>query len=187
MYFQSQVRDASECTATATDGKISFPAAINSPAATCADTFAWSSFLETIQSEFWNQRANGETVWVANPKPICSSDGATDCCFVDISATPQVGYRDTSGDVRKPDDIGAPGKYFPYIPGDWGGAEETSFAGGKPGNSHNATFLHTLDPARVARQGQVDRVPQRQLRPLHDRTGTLLQAWPGEAVRPGRR
>ncbi|MBT4905386.1 MAG: hypothetical protein HON62_00760 [Rhodospirillaceae bacterium] len=156
MYFHSQVRDAPECTATATDGKTSFPAAINSPAATCADTFAWASFLETIQSEFWNQWANDETVWVADPKPICSSDGATDCCFVDIGATPQVGYRDASGNVRKPDDVGAPGKYCPYIPGDWGGSAETSFAGGKPGNSHNATFLRTLDPARVARQGQVE-------------------------------
>jgi hypothetical protein len=58
--------------------------------------------------------------------------------------------------VRKPDDIGAPGKYCPYIPADWGGATETTFAGGKPGNSHNATFLRTLDPARVARQGQVE-------------------------------
>ncbi|MBT4771131.1 MAG: hypothetical protein HOL07_05350 [Rhodospirillaceae bacterium] len=156
MYFHSQVRDAPECTATATDGTITYPEAINSPAASCADTFAWASFLETIQAEFWNQWANDETVWVADPKPLCSSDGATDCCFVNIDATPQVGYRDASGKVREPDDIGAPGKHCPYIPADWGGSTETTFAGGKPGNSHNATFLRTLDPARVARQGQVE-------------------------------
>ena len=58
--------------------------------------------------------------------------------------------------MREPDDIGGPGAFCPYIPGDWGGADETTFANGKPGNSHNATFLRTLDPARVARQGQVE-------------------------------
>ncbi|MEP4379340.1 MAG: hypothetical protein ABJ215_18210 [Alphaproteobacteria bacterium] len=156
MYFHSHVRDAPTCTATAANGVISFPDTINSPAATCADTFAWASFLETIQARFWDQWANDETIWVVDPKPLCTSDGATDCCFVRIGAAPQVGHRDASGNVREPDDVGAPGKHCPYIPGDWGGSAETSFAGGKPGNSHNATFLRTLDPARVARQGQVE-------------------------------
>lgn len=113
-------------------------------------------FLETIKARFWDQWANDETVWVKNPKPLCATDGATDCCFVNADATPQVGYRDANGDVREPDDVGGPGAFCPYIPGDWGGALETTFAGGKPGNSHNSTFLRTLDPARVARQGQVE-------------------------------
>lgn len=156
MYFHSQVRDAPACTATATGGEISYPAAINSPAATCPDTFAWATFLETIKAGFWNQWANDETVWISNPKPLCSTDGSTDCCVVDAGVTPQVGYRDSNGVLREPKDVGGPGEFCPYIPGDWGGSDETTFAGGKPGNSHNTTFLRTLDPARVARQGQVE-------------------------------
>jgi hypothetical protein len=156
VYFHSQVCDAPACTATASGGEISYPGTINSPAATCPDTFAWATFLETIRAGFWNQWANDETVWVKNPKPLCATDGATDCCFVSADSKPQVGYRDAKGDVHEPDDIGGPGAFCPYIPGDWGGADETTFANGKPGNSHNATFLRTLDPARVARQGQVE-------------------------------
>lgn len=68
MYFHSHVRDAPECTATVADGTITYPAAINSPAATCADAFAWASFLETIQAKFWDQWANDETVWVVDPE-----------------------------------------------------------------------------------------------------------------------
>lgn len=180
MYFHSHVRDAPECVATARDGAISYPATINSPAATCPDTFAWTSFLETVRAGFWNQWANDETVWVADPKPLCSTDTAVDCCFVNIGAKPQVGYRDAAGNVREPDDIGAPGKHCPYIPGDWGGSKETTFAGGKPGNSHNTTFLRTLDPGRVARQGQVEVVYRNDVFVRYT-TGQELYSKPGLA------
>ena len=62
VYFHSQVCDAPACTATASGGEISYPGTINSPAATCPDTFAWATFLETIRAGFWNQWANDETV-----------------------------------------------------------------------------------------------------------------------------
>ena len=163
MYFHSQVRDAPECGATInSDGDITYPATINSPAATCPDTVGWTQFLEAIQAEFWRNWANDETIWVSEPKPVCATDGSTDCCFWKRSGTPLVGYRNAAGEVQRPDDIGAPGKYCPYQPGDWGGADETTFAGGKPGGSHNTTFLRELDPARIARQGQVEVVYRNQ-------------------------
>lgn len=163
MYFHSQVRDAPECGArVAANGDISYPATINSPAATCPDAFGWAQFLEAIQAEFWTNWANDETIWVYEPKPVCATDSSTDCCFSKRSGTPLVGYRDAEGKVRKPDDIGAPGKYCPYQPGDWGGSDELTFANGKPGGSHNTTFLRELDPARIARQGQVEVVYRNQ-------------------------
>ena len=80
MYFHSQVRDAPECTATVTaGGDIAYPATINSPAATCPDAFGWAQFLEAIQAEFWKNWANDETIWVSDPKPLCATDGSTDC------------------------------------------------------------------------------------------------------------
>lgn len=157
MYFHSQVRDASECGASiSNDGDINYPSSISSPAATCPDTFGWAQLLEAIQAEFWKNWANDETIWVSEPKPICTTDGSTDCCFWKRSGTPLVGYRDAAGKVVRPDDVGGPGKYCPYQPSDWDGANETTFAGGKPGSSHNTTFLRNLDPARIARQGEVE-------------------------------
>ena len=157
MYFHSQVRDAPTCSIEADkNGKIGFSQEISNPAATCADAYGWKQILDAIESEFWTDWANDETVWVAGPKPLCSSDAATDCCFVNPGESPLVGYRNASGDVVPPSDVGGPGTNCPYIPGDWGGAHETTFAGGKPVTSHNTTFLRTQDPARIARQRVVE-------------------------------
>lgn len=157
MYFNSHVRDSPECTASInSEGKVIYPATISNPAATCPDTYSWATFLGTIKARFWDQWGNDETVWIDTPKPACSSAEDTDCCFVEPNGAQQVGYRNSAGETVKPHNIGGFGNYCPYIPGDWGGAIETTFAGGKPGNSHNSTFLRTLDPGRVARQGQVE-------------------------------
>ncbi len=56
----------------------------------------------------------------------------------------------------KPSNIGGPGVNCPYIPGDYGGAHQTTFSGGKNITSHNSTFLRTQDPARIARQREVE-------------------------------
>lgn len=156
MYFHSYVKDADDCSMSATGNSIRFSDDIPSPAATCPDAFGWKSLLDAINSEFWVNWANDETIWVSSPKPLCASDKNTDCCFVDSGAQTQVGYRDKSGKILKPDDIGGPGKYCPYIPGDWGGADETTFAGAKAQTSHNTTFLRKFDPARIARQREVE-------------------------------
>ncbi|MFW5834845.1 MAG: hypothetical protein ACOCYE_12190 [Pseudomonadota bacterium] len=157
MYFHSHISDAPACAVTAAaDGTFTFAPEITNPAATCPDAFAWTQFLGAIQAEFWQQWANDETVWVAQPKPLCTADRPDDCCFVDAEATPQVGYRDAAGEIVAPAVVGGPGEHCPYIPADWGGAEETEFAGGKPFRSHNTTFLRTLDPARIARQQEVE-------------------------------
>lgn len=157
MYFHSQVKDAATCAMTVTEtGTIAFPYGISAPAATCPDASGWRQFLEAIQSEFWVNWGNDETLWVKTPKALCADDFSTDCCFVDPTADVRVGYRDASGTVVKPDDIGGPGAMCPYIPADWGGSDETTFAGGKPVTSHNSTFLRTLDPARIARQREVE-------------------------------
>jgi len=157
MYFMSYVRDADLCAVTAAqDGTFAFAEGISNPAATCPDAFAWTQFLGAIQAEFWRNWANDETVWVEDPKPLCSEDRRNDCCFLDPGGTPQVGFRDQTGRIFEPLEIGGPGEFCPYIPGDWGGAPETVFRGGKPLSSHNTTFLRTLDPARVARQQEVE-------------------------------
>lgn len=157
MYFHSHVRDAPTCAMTAAaDGSINFPDAIGAPAATCPDAFGWKQFLEAIQAEFWDEWANDETVWVSDPKTVCTSADQTDCCFVAPGESVQVGYRGADGQPVKPADIGGPGSHCPYIPGDWGGSDETTFEGAKPITSHNTTFLRTLDPARIARQREVE-------------------------------
>ncbi|HSG88740.1 MAG TPA: hypothetical protein VLA56_05985 [Pseudomonadales bacterium] len=157
MYFHSQVQDAQECAMTvAGDGPIVFDDAVSNPAATCADAFGWKQMLEAIGANFWTEWANDETLWVKTPKPVCATDADNDCCFVAPDATPQVGYRDVSGRIVAPTDVGGPGAQCPYIPGDWGGAEETVFAGGKTVTSHNTTFLRKRDPARIARQREVE-------------------------------
>lgn len=157
MYFHSQVQDAKECVIHAeAEDQVYFDRRITNPAATCPDAFGWKQFLDAIQAQFWTQWANDETVWVSSPKPVCSDETTTDCCFVDDNAEPQVGYKDAAGKVVPPPDVGGPGKYCPYIPGDWGGTDETTFAGGKPVTSHNTTFLRELDPARIARQREVE-------------------------------
>ncbi|MEJ2320764.1 MAG: hypothetical protein P8Z31_00050 [Gammaproteobacteria bacterium] len=157
MYFHSQVRDASYCEMKAeSPADIVFPDSISNPAATCSDAYAWKQFAEAILAQFWDQWASDETVWVSHPRPLCGDATSTDCCFVDPGARPQVGYRDVSGKVVEPDDIGGPGINCPYIPGDWGGAMETTFAGGKTISSHNTTFLRQQDPGRIARQREVE-------------------------------
>lgn len=159
MYFHSQVQDAPECTATTNNvGKSGFPTTIGSPAATCPDAFGWTQFLGAIQAGFWENWANDETVWVSDPRPLCSSDSTVDCCFVNISGTPQVGYRDAAGHARPPAIVGGPGMFCPYIPGDYGGAAMTKYSEAKPVTRHNTTILRQLDPARVARQQEVELV-----------------------------
>jgi hypothetical protein len=157
MYFHSQVRDAPTCAMTATrDGAIEFPDAISSPAATCPDAFGWAQFVEAVQARFWTQWANDETLWPGTPKPLCSTAGQTDCCFVDAGATPAVGYRGADGRVVKPANLGAPAAFCPYSPGDWGGAPLTTYKGGKAVTGHNGTILAVVDPGRVARQQEVE-------------------------------
>lgn len=159
MFFHSYVKDAKGCAMTVeSNGEIVFPEGISNPAATCPDAFGWKQFIDAVSSQFWVNWANDETVWASQPKPVCTRAGQNDCCFVDISSNipQQVGYRNAEGVVVKPDDIGGPGKYCPYIPADWGGSDETTFAGGKPVTSHNTTFLRLLDPARIARQREVE-------------------------------
>jgi hypothetical protein len=159
MYFQSHVKDAQICSmSTNADGDIVFPDDIPNPAATCPDAFAWKQFLGAVQKQFWRDWANDETVWVNKPKAPCSDRSDTDCCFVRTGgdAKRTVGYRDPDGNVHKPRDVGGPGRYCPYIPGDWGGAHETTFAGARPISSHNTTFLRHLDPGRLARQQEAE-------------------------------
>ncbi len=157
MYFRSHVQDAPSCALTVTDdGEFAFPDEISSPAATCPDAFGWMTYLQTIQDLFWENWANDETIWVASPKPLCDTTRANDCCFVDEGGTPQVGYRDAQGEVQPPAVVGGPGEFCPHIPADWGGAIETVFKGGKPFTTHNTTFLGELDPARIARQREVE-------------------------------
>lgn len=157
MYFHSQVRDASICSMEVDEsGEIVFGEGISNPAATCPDAAGWKQMLDAIGAEFWTNWANDETVWVASPRPVCTAANPNDCCFTDPGGTPQVGYRDASGNVVGPSEVGGPGVNCPYIPGDWGGAHETTFAGGKSVTSHNTTFLRTQDPARIARQREVE-------------------------------
>lgn len=156
MYFHSQVQDAPQCAMSVVDGELRFPAAITNAAATCPDAFGWMQMLEAIGEQFWEQWGNDETLWVSSPKPLCESARDRDCCFVNENGTPQVGYRDASGNTVRPSDIGGPGEYCPYVPGDYGGSDETTFQGGKPVSSHNTTFLRSLDPARIARQQEVE-------------------------------
>lgn len=157
MYFHSQVRDSPTC-ATKVDSKgvIGFPTSISNPAATCPDAAAWKQLIDAITHEFWDNWGNDETLWVSDPKPLCATSSQNDCCFVSTKGSPQVGFRDEAGKVVKPSNVGGPGQYCPYIPGDWGGATETTFAGAKPVTSHNTTFLRNLDPGRIARQREAE-------------------------------
>ena len=157
MYFHSQVRDAPVCSMQMdSSGDIVFARNVSSPAATCPDAFGWMQMLDAIKNEFWTQWANDETVWVTSPKPLCQSDADRDCCFVNPGLSPLVGYRNVSGKLVPPSDVGGPGHHCPYIPGDFGGSDETTFAGGKTVTSHNTTFLRTQNPARIARQREVE-------------------------------
>ncbi len=156
MYFHSYVKDAADCSMLIARKGIVFGENIASPAATCPDAYAWKSFMDAIQAGFWINWANDETIWVSTPKPLCSSTRDVDCCFVDPKGKQQVGYRNSAGKIVKPGDIGGPGENCPYIPGDWGGADETTFAGAKAQTSHNTTFLHRFNPARIARQREVE-------------------------------
>jgi hypothetical protein len=158
MYFHSQVRDGPTCAMNAdSKGVIGFPASLSNPVATCPDASAWKQLLDAITHSFWDKWGNDETLWISDPRPLCATSSQNDCCFVSTkSSPPQVGYRDTAGKVVKPSDVGGPGQFCPYIPGDWGGATETTFAGAKPVTSHNTTFLHNFDPDRIARQREVE-------------------------------
>jgi hypothetical protein len=157
MYFHSQVQDAPICELTASDdGGITFPELVTNPAATCPDAFAWKTFLETIQAEFWRNWGNDETVWVDQPRPLCTTERTADCCEVTGESAPQVVYIDAGGQVQEPAVVGGPGSFCPHIPGDWGGASETMFRGGKPFSSHDRTFLNDLDPAKIAREAEAE-------------------------------
>lgn len=157
MYFHSQVQDATECALRLNgENQIEFSPTVTNPAATCPDAYGWKQLLDAVNQEFWTQWGNDETLWIESPKKLCTSNRSSDCCFVDAGSVPQVGYRDASGSIVKPINIGGPGKYCPHIPADYGGADETTFAGGKTQSSHNTTFLRTQDPGRIARQREVE-------------------------------
>lgn len=158
MYFHSYVFDHEDCSMTATDGAISFSSSIPNPAASCPDAFGWAQLLQAIQAHFWVNWANDETVWVSDPKPLCTAAKDTDCCKVDTAsgARYKVSYIGRNGKPVPPENVGGPGSHCPYIPGEWAKNAETSFAGGNPLSSHTNAFLRSIDPARIARQQEVE-------------------------------
>jgi hypothetical protein len=158
MFFHSYVFDHPACAMTLSEGAPAFADGISNPAATCPDAFGWAQFMQAVRAEFWTQWANDETVWVAEPKPLCDAQSTTDCCRVDEApgARPTVAYIGEDGRPVKPRPVGGPGKHCPYIPGEWARDQETTFQGGKALSSHTNAFLRSISPARIARQQEVE-------------------------------
>jgi hypothetical protein len=81
MFYRSFVQDNSNCSLAVFEGKVVFSGAgVSSAAANCPDAFAWSQFAESISQEWWNWGID-QTVWPAQPLPLCTADSAqTNCC-----------------------------------------------------------------------------------------------------------
>lgn len=94
MYYRSFVQDDPACRGSVAveDGRAAFRGAVaGSAAATCPDAFAWVQFAEAIAEGFWNWGVD-QTVWPANPWPICTGDQtypADRCCEPGVTPAEQ--------------------------------------------------------------------------------------------------
>ncbi len=148
MLFRSFVQDAPECSANVSDGTISFNG-VASPAATCPDAFAWSQFLGAIDNEFWTWAVD-QTVWPAEPYPICTEGGPENCCPANILSNP--------GDT--------PNTHCPYnrqafdpippLPVNPNGVPSGIVISHR--GAHQKTYVEDLDPGRLLRDLEVELV-----------------------------
>jgi hypothetical protein len=149
MLFRSFVQDAPECAVEAKDGQAVFPRSVASPAATCPDAFAWVSFLEAIGDEFWNWAVD-QTVWPAEPWPICGTDRTTDCCPRDLLQNPG-----SSPNVHCPynrEDF----QPVPPLPDEPNGSPSGVVVSHR--GAHKQTDVERLDPGRTIRDLEVELV-----------------------------
>lgn len=141
-YFRADVRDRPGCLPSFVEGRVRWPDAIGNPAIDCPDAFAWTSLVSAIRESFWTWGTD-QTIWVANPKPIClPGQSSSDCCDP-RTIEPQSGPT-----------TGSPPQGCPFFPTDW--TEPPPLTVAKPNPSHSHDFLKTLDPARVLRQEEAE-------------------------------
>lgn len=149
MLFRSFVQDAPDCAVSAEGGAPVFAAPVTAPAMTCPDAFAWTQYLQAIKGEFWNWGID-QTVWPAEPWPICASGATENCCPADILKNPGA----------------EPNAHCPY--------NRAAFApvpalpvhpNGKPSGvvlshrgAHKKTYVEELDPGRMLRDLEVELV-----------------------------
>lgn len=142
MYFRSQAADASNCKPTIRKGRVDW-GAIGNPASQCPDAYAWVSFAQAIEGQFWTW-ATDQTLWPAKPKALCGpGQSGPDCC-------------DPAKVLPDKPVQGAPDPACPYYPPDWSQAPELSTTTARLVSSHNFGFLRKLDPARILREEEAE-------------------------------
>ena len=147
MLYRSFVQDAPECTVTVADGKLTFGEDITNPAMTCPDAFAWTQYLSAIRARFWNWGID-QTVWPAEPWPICTKDVTKNCCPRDIFNNPP----------KKPN------KHCPFNRQDYYPTPPLpTQPNGTPSGvvlshrgAHKKTYVEELDPGRMLRDLEVE-------------------------------
>ena len=147
MLFRSFVQDAAECAVSVVDGEIRFAAAVASPAMTCPDAFAWTQYLQAIQGEFWNW-AIDQTVWPAEPWPICSDAANSNCCPADVLDKPGSEPNPHCPYNRQ---AFAPVPALPTSPNGIASDVVLSHRG-----AHKKTDVEKLDPGRMLRDLEVE-------------------------------
>ena len=111
MYYDSDVRDAIQCTMSVEDGKIVVDSIVTNPTLSCADMFAWKVYAEVISEEFWSAWAADNETWPKEPLPLCApGTTGTDCCAPGNANNPGYG---SASDPAYPDSLNCP-----YFPGD---------------------------------------------------------------------
>lgn len=84
MFYRSFIQDAPACSVSVKDGAFVFADSVASTAAsTCPDAFAWTQYLEAIDDRFW-EWGTDQTTWPNEPWPICTVEGQTECCDLDV-------------------------------------------------------------------------------------------------------
>ena len=99
VYFDSDVRDADECSMSVENGEIVIDSKVTNPALNCPDMFSWKLFVDVVRDQWWSNWASDTQTWPAEPYELCKPGAQPSTCCQPGAAT-NPGYGDVT---TKPD------------------------------------------------------------------------------------
>jgi hypothetical protein len=112
VYFDSDVRDADECSMSVENGKIVIDSKVTNPALNCPDMFSWKLFIDVVRDRWWSNWASDTQTWPAEPYELCKPGAQPSTCC-QPGATTNPGYGDVTTNPDYPNSM-----HCPFFPGE---------------------------------------------------------------------